>query len=355
MHPSLPNATAPRGDTALMDASWLEGLSLVPQAAPPALLNRRNLQDALERCLLRFTRNDLDKILYEELALPLPQDAAEPLQAYSKRELVRAFTCHLQLPALVAVAQRVVAVVEPDAALQDFIDRFHASGSGVSGAVKNLIFAANGPKPELVLKDAVSNTIEIVRNAEYCLVYDRPLGPEGLTMLALTRWWRQRPGTAFEGEPDVAVARHLHARLRQSLAGNRVETQLFDAYASRYRGSLEVPALIPQVYLHYDPYTRRHRTATGSVLERQRMDFLMLFSQRRRVVIEIDGVQHYADEQQRASPSRYAGMVAEDRTLTLAGYEVYRFGGKELDGSETSKRMLNEFFDDLARRSASPA
>jgi hypothetical protein len=35
------------------------------------------------------------------------------------------------------------------------------------GGVKNLIFAANGPKPELVLRDAVNNDVEIARNGEF--------------------------------------------------------------------------------------------------------------------------------------------------------------------------------------------
>jgi very-short-patch-repair endonuclease len=59
------------------------------------------------------------------------------------------------------------------------------------------------------------------------------------------------------------------------------------------------------------------------------MDFLLLLPHRQRVVIEIDGQQHYADGD-KASPARYATMVAEDRNLRLLGYEVYRFAGHEL-------------------------
>ena len=38
---------------------------------------------------------------------------------------------------------------------------------GVAGDFKNLIFAANGPKPRIALRDAINNVIEIVP-AEYC-------------------------------------------------------------------------------------------------------------------------------------------------------------------------------------------
>ena len=60
--------------------------------------------------------------------------------------------------------------------------------------------------------------------------------------------------------------------------------------------------------------------------------------------------QHYADGDL-ASPKRYAEMVAEDRKLSLAGYEVYRFGGAELhpDDRDASARV-QRFFDELLDR-----
>jgi hypothetical protein len=59
------------------------------------------------------------------------------------------------------------------------------------------------------------------------------------------------------------------------------------------------------------------------------MDFLILFSSRHRVVLEVDGKHHYANGDT-ASPALYSEMVSEDRRLRLAGYEVYRFGGTKL-------------------------
>lgn len=73
-------------------------------------------------------------------------------------------------------------------------------------------------------------------------------------------------------------------------------------------------------------------------LARQRMDFLLLFSDRQRMVSEVDGKQHYAHGDQ-ASPVLYSEMVAEDR-LRLAGYEVYRFGGYELAQKQNSVAMV---------------
>jgi hypothetical protein len=42
-------------------------------------------------------------------------------------------------------------------------------------------------------------------------------------------------------------------------------------------------------------------------------------------------------------------MVATDRELKLAGYEVYRFGSEELK-EDTGRRLVKKFFDTLFKR-----
>lgn len=230
-------------------------------------------------------------------------------------------------------------------------------GAGVRGTMKNLIFAAIGPKPEIVLVDAVNNDLRITGNVQGCLMYDRPLAAHGLTWGELTAWWGDREGMA--GAPAREVSSSLYRRLDRALGDNGAERRVLRTYADRYvRLGPDIPALIPQVYLHYDPHVRSHYPPSAAPLSRQRMDFLMLLPHRARVVIECDGVQHYADDQappnkrRYANPRRYAEMVAEDRELRLAGYEVYRFGGVELvDGPDTVRR-LDDFFDRLADRHA---
>jgi hypothetical protein len=213
---------------------------------------------------------------------------------------------------------------------------------GVAGEPKNLIFAADGAKPRIVLRDAINNTIEIVENADKCLIYDRHIGATGLTWADLTHWWAARDPV------EPTPARSLFRRLRDSLA-SPPERVLFNAYGSLYGQAQgdELPALLPQVYLHYDPYTARELVdQDGGALMRQRMDFLLLLPRGRRIVVEVDGKQHYA-EGDRASPRRYAEMVSEDRRLRLAGYEVYRFGGAELPDSPRARELVLRFFEDL--------
>ena len=223
-----------------------------------------------------------------------------------------------------------------------------ARRNGVRTPFRNLIFAADGPKPELVLVDAVSNIIEIVKNEEFCLVYDRPLGEAGLNWADLVAWWSENHAPAGTNERDAA--NQLHGRLLKSLDTGRPassepgpEQQMFRAYTEllKQHGFL-MPALIPQVYLHYDPYSGQHRRAAGP-LPRQRMDFLMLLRGHRRLVLEIDGKQHYA-EGDRASPRLYADMMREDRALRVDGYEVYRFGGHDFRDPQHARLDLIDFF-----------
>lgn len=171
----------------------------------------------------------------------------------------------------------------------------------------------------------MNNDVDIVRNADNCLVYSDALPPRGLTWRQLVRWWsKDHQPDADEKTADDGLYRRLYRSL------DSVPEQLvLRTYCARYAepDGFELPALIPQVYLHYDPYTRRSGKQSGA-LYRQRMDFLLLAPDRSRIVLEVDGVQHYGrknppDERGRvtytAVPQLYSEMVAEDRRLRLAG------------------------------------
>lgn len=331
------------------------GTFLADAPKVPIKVSSRSFRSAIEEAFIHtFTRQNLETVLAEELKLLWPKTDQQPADKdLSKREVVKGYTEGWDLHRLVALARRMVTELEVAGFLLDNLTALLAEydrGGGIGTPTKNLIFAANGPKPELVLRDAVNNDIEIVRNGEFCLVYDQPIPVDGLTYSGLSEWWREKQG--FEdGVPLRDIGLDLHNRLRTSLGENPVEQLVFDTYARRYKGNLEIPALIPQVYLHFDPVTqlaRRTAGQSGSPLARQRMDFLILFSSRHRVVLEVDGKQHYADGDT-ASPRLYSEMVAEDRRLRLSGYEVYRFGGAELMETDADK-MLAEFFDRLAER-----
>lgn len=220
-----------------------------------------------------------------------------------------------------------------------------ASLGSVAGRPKNLIFASS-VKPDLRFRDAVNNDIEIVTNADHVLVYDEPMAGEGLRWRDLQRWWAAREQIVDQEE----AKKTLYRRLRGSLpTTSPPQAFFFESFFKVFgRAVHHLPALLPEVWLHWDPRTVAERGAEA--LARFRMDFLLLLPHGTRVVVEIDGKQHFADEEGRASPKRYGAMVAADRELRLAGYEVYRFGATELESAELSCVVVKEFFTRLFAR-----
>ncbi|CAB3769712.1 hypothetical protein GQ57_27165 [Burkholderia sp. MSh2] len=206
---------------------------------------------------------------------------------------------------------------------------------GVKGAAKNLIFASVNVKPDLVFVDAINNDVAIVNDSD-ALIYDRFLQETGLTWVELNAWWADLQG--LENNESSRRTLYLHLRDAVLSANSPGEYALFQTYYKHFVPLLaqDLPALIPQVYLHFDPRTAIQRDS-NPVLARQRMDLLLLLDHGTRIVIEVDGKHHYA-EGAHASPSRYGAMAAEDRKLRLQGYEVYRFGAAEFSDTARSER-----------------
>ncbi len=182
------------------------------------------------------------------------------------------------------------------------------------------------------------------------LVAENPIPKTGLTWEMLISWWQD--SKYFSSQEDSE--RELYQRLFMSL-DSLPEKLFFKTYFKYFRGKYKnLPALIPQVYLHYDPYTLKQLRGKKR-LARQRMDFLLLLPSKNRVVIEIDGKHHYS-KGDISSPKLYSEMVKEDRELKLRGYEIFRFGGYELSqsGSETLiKEFISKLFEKYAIESVS--
>ncbi len=84
------------------------------------------------------------------------------------------------------LARRIVDELRPDERLSVMIDAYR-EGGGVSGTVTCSSPPADR-NPELVLRDAINNEVEITKHAEHCLVFDRPIPADGLTFQVLVDW-----------------------------------------------------------------------------------------------------------------------------------------------------------------------
>lgn len=98
----------------------------------------------------------------------------------SKTAYIDARVRRKTLAELLPVAEKIVA--ERDDRVLAHLLALASGIGGVSGEMKNLIFApAGGPKPKLVLSDAINNDVQLTENSGHCLVYDRPLAESGLS------------------------------------------------------------------------------------------------------------------------------------------------------------------------------
>lgn len=209
---------------------------------------------------------------------------------------------------------------------------------------KSVIFASTR-RLDLRISSTLDNEIEVVDEAD-ALVYDEAIGPEGLTWADLLRWWMCR----HPEQDSDAAKKALYARLARSVpAASPPQQRFFRLYYLLHAERInELPALLPEVLMHWDHKTVRERGVAA--LLGQRMDFLLLPPNNHRIVLEVDGISHYTDDQRRPSPSRYAENARLDRSLRLRGYDVFRFGGAELRTDEDALSILADFFAALFDR-----
>lgn len=311
-----------------------------PVAAPTISLEQ--IRAAIAEVIATLKSYEVAEFCTTVAGLPASEGAHDDPHS-SKRGYVRRRIKHRNQGQLLDIADGVLSHIE-DPDLRFVVDALRSADGPRSkfGAPKNLVFASTGPKHEIVLTDALDNDMALVENAGFHLMYADPIGDSGLSWRQLVAWWPDAP----DGD-ERTRALALHKRLMASVDAGP-EQLILTTYARLYRDfGFDIPALLPQVYLHYDPYSQRPGRPTHHA--RQRMDFLLLVPMRRRIVIELDGKQHYATPDGQASPRLYGEMMREDRRLRLAGYELFRFGGHELQDPDVGGPLLHDFFVELLR------
>lgn len=207
-----------------------------------------------------------------------------------------------------------------------------------------ILFAGQHGKPSLRVRAVLDQSIEVLTGDDTVLAYDVPVSERGLTWREVESWWSRR-----QGIPAEQTKRELWRRLLRVCSDvSPAQRALFVAYYDYAKDHDPLFALLPEVWLHWDPVSRRQRGEDAYL--NQRMDFLMLLPGLRRVVLEVDGERHYATSAHQPSPRIYSETTRGDRDLRLAGYEVYRFSGYELS-EDRAANTVSEFFDRLLYRS----
>ncbi|WP_327389261.1 endonuclease domain-containing protein [Streptomyces microflavus] len=218
-----------------------------------------------------------------------------------------------------------------------------AAGQADSRRPRQVVFATRR-KPDIRISSVLDGDLEVLDQAERdddVLVYDRVVGNEGLRWRDLMDWWQAKRGINDAVQAKQALLQRMSASVPREATG---QDNLGNLYYDLYGHDLDDrPALLPEVWLHWDHQTISQRR--GRAQHSIRMDFLMLLPGRQRIVIEVDGSQHYTDNRGRTpSPPRYAATMASDRDLKFLGYHVYRFGHEELKDLETARPIVADFF-----------
>lgn len=121
---------------------------------------------------------------------------------------------------------------------------------------KNIIFASLG-KPEIRFRSSVDNDIEIVGGRpDATLVYDREIPSAGLRWRDLHSWWQGTHKISSETDARTDLYQRLLRSLPDDSSGQR---NFFAAYQTARPPSADGPALLPEVWLHWDHKTVQER------------------------------------------------------------------------------------------------
>ncbi|MFC1442860.1 hypothetical protein ABUW04_31885 [Streptacidiphilus sp. N1-10] len=215
---------------------------------------------------------------------------------------------------------------------------FHlvSTGPNAGRRPKTLIFASM-EKPDIRLVSVVDNDVEVLQGSDKLLVYDRIVGRDGLRWKDLLVWWSEITGA----KDEKTAAQALHRRLLASMPTDErsPQRQVYRSFQAIFEPQGQNhPALLPEVWLHWDHQTVKQRGVHA--LLNHRMDYLLLMPHGHRIVIEIDGPRHYATDQ------AYADTVRGDRELKLRGYDVYRLSYTELHPRKLAQ-VVTQFFAQL--------
>nr|WTB11959.1 hypothetical protein OG546_49150 [Streptomyces antimycoticus]WTB12175.1 hypothetical protein OG546_50380 [Streptomyces antimycoticus] len=221
-------------------------------------------------------------------------------------------------------------------------------GAPPSRRPRQVIFATLA-KPDIRISSVLDGDLEVIDQAERAdqvLVYDHVIRNDGLRWRDLLNWWQKKRGITDIGQARSSLFERMRASLPKESTG---QDNLYWLYYDIYHHEPDdLPALLPEVWLHWDHQTIHQRRERAQ--QHIRMDFLLLMPGRRRIVLEVDGSQHYTDNQGKVpSPGKYAATMAADRELKLLGYQVYRFGHNELEDMKRARPLLADFFSRLLK------
>jgi AbiJ-like protein len=118
-----------------------------------------------------------------------------------------------------------------------------------------ILFASRHGKPALRLRDVLDQSIEVLTGDDTVLAYDVPVSDRGLTWRDVESWWSHRKGISADRAKLELWRRLVTVCADVSPAQHALLVTYYD-YAKDHDPLF---ALLPEVWLHWDPVSRRQR------------------------------------------------------------------------------------------------
>lgn len=187
--------------------------------------------------------------------------------------------------------------------------------------------------------DSDSNRMLYKRNDDLYLVFDdEVIIDEGIRNKHLRDWWERNGNTSVT----------LEERIMQSIEKTIFQKKVFIIYKKNIEKLLkdDTPALLPEVELYHNSYTNKENKNYNP----QRMDFCLILPNDKKILIELDGIQHISELDKFgtwvASEDKYSEQCLFNNEWQLKGNEIYRISNKTFKDmkEEEIENFITNFF-----------
>lgn len=200
----------------------------------------------------------------------------------------------------------------------------------------SIIFAASKEKPSTCASGLNGHNIKLdinKKNKSY-YVYEGEVNKQGIKRQEIEAWCLNERISKEE----------FYKNVKESIGSNAKYQRMFYEY---YLESIYNKKTKKDFFLFPEVYVQLNST-NNDYENKQRVDFLIVLPNNRKVIIEIDGIDHYAekiDGKWIASMKKYTTDRKFDRKMSQLGYTIYRFSNSEIE----DKKEIEKFFDEILK------
>lgn len=193
-----------------------------------------------------------------------------------------------------------------------------------------IIFAAKG-KPNLKVNMG-NGAVNLSEDNKNYYIYDKEINSLGVRKADIEEWCLENRISEDE----------FYNKLKKSIRKDaEAQVKFYEYYMKHiYNDTKKDFFLFPEVYVNVN-------MKSWDLESKQCIDFMMILPNKEKVIIEIDGIGHYANENKGkwyADSNKFSVDRKFDREMQFQGYKVFRFGNVEINNDIS---VVEEFFKEL--------